>query len=196
VIDIVDLGRRPGSTMTADRTVPAPEHLGIDVIGVPEGTDLQLQLQLESVEEGVLVSGRAQAHLVGECVRCLDPVERDISFALQDLYFYDDLELEGDDGELRRLAGDTFDLEPLVRDTLVPVLPLAPLCRVGCPGLCSECGAHLADDPDHGHEILDTRWAALLDVSTTTSSETSTSTDSSTASPHTEATGPDETKVG
>jgi len=150
--------------MTADRTVPAPEHLGLDVIGVPEGDDIELQIELESVAEGVLVSGRAQVHLVGECVRCLDRVEDDLSIAFHDLYFDADQELDDDDDDVRRLDGDQFDLEPVLRDALVPALPLAPLCRVDCPGLCSECGARLADDPDHGHEVLDARWAALLTV--------------------------------
>ena len=46
-------------------------------------------------------------------------------------------------------------------DPVVLGLPVAPLCRDDCPGLCSECGAHLADDPEHHHETSDPRWSAL-----------------------------------
>jgi uncharacterized protein len=48
---------------------------------------------------------------------------------------------------------------------VVPALPFKPVCRDDCPGLCSECGARLADDPDHHHEVLDPRWAALSALS-------------------------------
>jgi uncharacterized protein len=44
---------------------------------------------------------------------------------------------------------------------VVPALPFQPVCRDDCPGLCSECGARLADDPDHHHDVVDPRWSAL-----------------------------------
>ncbi len=62
---------------------------------------------------------------------------------------------------MRELEGDLIDLETALRDVVVPALPFQPLCRDDCPGLCSECGAPLADDPDHSHETLDPRWSAL-----------------------------------
>jgi uncharacterized protein len=148
------------------RTVPAPADLGTDVIGIPAGTDLELDLRLEAVMEGVLVTGSVRGRAVGECVRCLDEVFDDVDAPLTELYNYPDrariAEAEGDDLEdERELEGDLLDFEPALRDAVVPVLPFRPLCRPDCPGLCSECGAHLADDPDHSHEILDPRWAVL-----------------------------------
>jgi uncharacterized protein len=59
------------------------------------------------------------------------------------------------------LEGDLLDLEPTVRDAVVLQLPLAPVCREDCPGLCSTCGARLAEDPEHSHDEVDPRWAAL-----------------------------------
>ena len=57
---------------------------------------------------------------------------------------------------------DLLDLEPLLRDAVVLALPFQPLCEDDCPGLCAECGARLADDPDHAHEAaIDPRWAGL-----------------------------------
>jgi uncharacterized protein len=67
---------------------------------------------------------------------------------------------------------DLFDLEPVLRDAVVPSLPFQPVCREDCPGLCSECGAHLADDPDHHHEVIDPRWSALQALTTDTPSNT------------------------
>ena len=148
------------------RTIPAPADLGTDVIGVPAGSDLELELRLESVMEGVLVTGSIRGRAVGECVRCLDEVLDDVDVPLTELYAYSErariAEAEGDDLEgVRELDGDLIDFEPALRDAVVPALPFRPLCRRDCPGLCSECGAHLAEDPDHSHEILDPRWAAL-----------------------------------
>jgi uncharacterized protein len=158
VIDTRDLGRRPGSMRQVSRTVPAPANLGLDVIGVPEGADLELDLRLEAVMDGVLVSGTARAPLVGECVRCLERFESDLDSEFQELYAYPDT--DADEGA-PRLVGDLFDLEPVLRDAVVLALPLQPWCREDCPGLCAECGARLADHPDHRHEVADPRWAAL-----------------------------------
>nr|WP_304441398.1 DUF177 domain-containing protein [Kineosporia sp. R_H_3] len=148
------------------RTIAAPVDLGTDVIGVPEGTDLELDLRLEAVMEGVLVSGTARGRATGECVRCLGDVDQEIEVDLQELYVYPGRSPEGsdDEDELRELQDDLIDLEPALRDAVVLALPFQPVCREDCPGLCSECGARLADDPDHHHESVDPRWAALQGI--------------------------------
>ena len=170
VLDTRELGRRPGSMRRVSRSVPAPAHLGVDVLGVPEGSALELDLRLESVVEGVLVSGTVTTTVTGECVRCLDPVSRHLEVDVQELWTHQGRdtgrpapageETEETD-ELPRLDGDLLDLEPVLRDAVVLALPLQPLCRDDCPGLCSECGARLADDPGHQHDTVDPRWAAL-----------------------------------
>ena len=66
--------------------------------------------------------------------------------------------------DLHQLEDDLFDLEPVLRDAVVLALPLQPVCRDDCPGLCSECGVRLADDPDHHHDAADPRWAALQEL--------------------------------
>lgn len=167
MLDVREFAHRPGTLRRVALSVPAPADLGIVVVGVPEGADVELDLRLEAVVEGVLVSGTARAPLTGECARCLDPLDARVEADLQELYAFpgdehgadsaDDL----DDVEERRLEDDLLDLEPALRDAVVLALPQAPLCRVDCPGLCSECGARLAEDPGHGHASDDPRWAAL-----------------------------------
>jgi uncharacterized protein len=168
VLDTRELGRRPGSQREVSRQVPAPAELGIEVLRVPEGSPVDLDLRLEAVMEGVLVTGTARAGLEGECVRCLDPISDDMEAWFQELYVYDDRDShvdEDEEDEVRRLEGDLLDLEPLLRDSVVLALPFQPLCRDDCPGLCIECGARLADDPDHTHEAaIDPRWAGLQDL--------------------------------
>lgn len=159
-------------------TVPAPPDLGIEVLQVREGAPVVIDLRLEAVMEGVLVTGSATADLDGECVRCLDPIVDSLDVRFQELYLYDDnhdhASDEEDDDDLNMLEDDLLDLEPLLRDAVVLALPFRPLCRFDCPGLCIECGAQLKDDPDHTHDApIDPRWAALTtidpdDTSTTT----------------------------
>ena len=145
------------------RTVPAPADLGIEVLRVPEGAPVELDLRTEAVMEGVLVTGTARVALEGECVRCLEPISDEIEVRFQELFVYDDREVDPDEElEVSKLQADLVDLEPLLRDAVVLALPFQPLCQDDCPGLCAECGARLADDPDHTHgEPVDPRWAAL-----------------------------------
>ncbi|WP_310962834.1 YceD family protein [Nocardioides terrisoli] len=168
VLDTRELGRRPGSQRTKSLTVEAPADLGIEILGVPEGAPVRLDLRLEAVMEGVLVTGTAQAELEGECARCLEPIEDTLDVDLQELYVYDDAnhaEPDDEESDVSRLVGDLIDLEPALRDAVVLALPFQPLCRDDCPGLCVECGAKLADDPGHRHEDpVDPRWAALRRV--------------------------------
>ena len=145
-------------------TAPAPADLGIEVLRVPEGSPTDFELRLEAVMEGVLVTGTAQAGLVGECARCLEEIRDDVVADFQELFVYEesDTATHGEDDDASRLEGDLLDLEPLLRDAVVLMLPFRPLCRDDCPGLCIECGARLADDPGHQHdEPIDPRWAAL-----------------------------------
>ena len=170
VFDMRSLGRQPGSYREETRTASAPEGLKTGLAEVSAGADVALDLRFEAVSEGVLVTGSAVAPLTGECARCLDPLDSEIEVSLQELYRYLPTPGEDDeDGEERFLDGDRLDLEPAFRDAVVLALPLSPVCREDCPGLCAECGAKLAEaGPDDGHgENLDPRWGALrqLDVS-------------------------------
>ncbi|MGF1647842.1 MAG: DUF177 domain-containing protein [Kineosporiaceae bacterium] len=161
-VDIHHLGRRPGAQQRVARDVPAPADLGGDVIGVPAGTPVAVAVSLESVLDGVYVTGTASARADGECVRCLDRLERVVSADLQELYLYAAPAPGGDDpDELPLVDGYWIDLEGLLRDSLVTALPFQPVCSPDCPGLCSRCGDRLTDDPDHAHQDVDPRWEAL-----------------------------------
>lgn len=163
VLDTHELDRRPGSMIRLARDVPAPADLGTEVIGVTAGSQMHLDLRLESVLEGVLVTGTVQGRATGECIRCLTGVEQDVEAFLTELYAYPGKrpDEDVDEDEVHELHGDLIDLEPVLRDAVVPALPFQPVCRPDCPGLCSECGASLADDPEHHHDVADPRWAAL-----------------------------------
>ena len=164
VFDLRELGRRPGAMQEYRRGAPAPGAIGLDLIGVPDGAPLDLNLRLESVSEGVLVTGTVAAPLVGQCGRCLDPISDELAVDIVELFAYahttTDETTEQD--EVRRVDGETVDVEPAVHEAVVLALPITPLCRPDCPGLCPTCGEHLADLPaGHTHETIDPRWAKL-----------------------------------
>lgn len=132
-------------------TVPAPANLGVELVSVPEGAELELDIQLERVIEGVLVTGTVRAPSVGECARCLDLFASATEVRFTELFTHEASD-EDDAADGYLMDGDLLDLEPALRDALVLELPLAPLCAEDCPGLCSECGIRLADaGPGHGH---------------------------------------------
>jgi uncharacterized protein len=178
-VDLRELGRRAGSMSEFDKTLPARPGWGVEMIGVPEGAPVHLHLRLESVMEGVLVSGTIDVPVTGQCARCLEPVEDNFELDVQELYAYEGSTTEATSGEdeVRRVEGDLLDLAPLVRDTVVLTLPLSPTCTPDCAGLCVDCGERLDDLPaDHSHEVVDPRWAGLAARFTTDSSTTDSST--------------------
>lgn len=171
VIDISRLGRRPGSMMTVEETVPSPARIGVELIAVAEGAPLELNLRLESVSEGVLVTGTVWAPTTGECARCLTPIGGEVEIDLTELFAYPDSTTEEttEADEIPRVQQDrgseTVDLEQSIIDAVGLVLPFSPVCGPDCQGLCPECGVRLADaEADHHHEQIDPRWAKLAQL--------------------------------
>ena len=189
VFDMRSLRRQAGSARARQLTVPAPEDLRLELASVPVGASVELDVRFEAVTEGILVTGSATAPLAGECARCLASLASTVTASFTELYLYDERprgpretrdgrrahdqhdqhdkhewhdEYEEQDEE-RYLDGDLLDLEQAFRDAVVLALPMSPLCRDDCPGLCVECGVPLADaGPGHRHEAAaDPRWAAL-----------------------------------
>jgi uncharacterized protein len=162
-----ELGRRAGAMRAVRREVPAPagdRRIGLDVIAVPDGAPIVLDLRLESVSEGVYVSGTASAPLAGECVRCLEELSDELTVEIGELFAYPDSVTDEttDEDELPRVVDEHVDVEQTVRDAVVLALPTNPVCTDDCAGLCPECGERRAAlGPDHRHETLDPRWAAL-----------------------------------
>ena len=167
LIGVARLRRAPGAMMSVREQVPAPIRIGLDLVAIPAGALLDLDLRLESVSEGVLVTGTVSAPTSGECARCLTPLSGRIQVDLAELFAYPDTLTDAttDEDELGRVVDDTVDLEQAVIDAVGLALPLSPLCEPDCPGLCPGCGVPLASlaetEPGHHHEQIDPRWAKL-----------------------------------
>jgi uncharacterized protein len=152
VFDTRTLGRQAGAAREETRTIPAPDNLQVELAGVPAGAEVELDVRLEAVHEGVLVTGTATAPVTGECARCLEPLTSSVEASFQELYHYEPSP-EEEDEDVLLLDGDLLDLEPVLRDAVVLALPLSPLCSDDCAGLCPECGVRLAEaGPGHQHD--------------------------------------------
>lgn len=145
-------------------TVASPSRIGLDLVAIEKDAPLDLDLRFESVSEGILVTGTVSAPTAGECARCLTSTDGMIDVHLTELFAYPDSTTEAttEQDEVGHVVNGTIDLEQPIVDAVGLLLPLSPLCREECPGLCPECGVALADaGPEHGHEKIDPRWAKL-----------------------------------
>jgi uncharacterized protein len=164
VINIARLGRRPGSMMTVHETVPSPTRIGVELVAIDEGAPLELDLRIESVSEGALVTGTMSAPTTGECARCLTPITGHVEIDLTELFAYPDsaTEATSDADEVGHVVNDSVDLEQPIVDAVGLALPFSPLCGPDCQGLCADCGIPMATaEPGHRHEKIDPRWAKL-----------------------------------
>ena len=163
-VNVARLGRRPGSMFAVHDVVPSPARIGVEMIGIQAGAPLELDLRVESVSEGVLVTGTLTAPTTGECSRCLTPFDGRVEVGLTELFAYPHsiTEATTEEDEVGRVVNDIVDLEQPIIDAVGLELPFSPVCQPDCPGLCPQCGIPLATaEPDHHHDEIDPRWAKL-----------------------------------
>ncbi|HUF32776.1 MAG TPA: DUF177 domain-containing protein [Acidimicrobiales bacterium] len=124
---------------------------------VPEGEPVQVELRLESVNEGIVATGTVRAPWESICRRCLRPVADVLEVPVMEVF-----EADPTEGETLPLDGVDIDVEPVAREAVLLGLPLAPVCREDCQGLCASCGIDRNEaDCDCAVEVADHRWAAL-----------------------------------
>ena len=156
-VDVYDLMHRPGEMRERDLEVAVPEAFGNAMIGVKEGSILDVNLRMESLHDGILVRANVEGTASGECGRCLIDIEQPLRVDIQEVFAY-----SSDEAFDYEVHEDLIDLEPVIRDAVVLSLPFQPVCQDDCLGLCPQCGVRLLDNPGHKHEAaVDPRWAAL-----------------------------------
>ena len=117
-------------------------------------------LRAESVVEGILVTGTATGHVAAQCARCLSDLGTDVEVELVELFAAPGSAPAEED--VYRIDGTEIDLEPMLRDALALALPLNPLCRRDCKGICAGCGADLnVAECVCSEDAPDPRWAPL-----------------------------------
>ena len=156
-VDVYDLMHRPGEMRDRSIDIVVPEEFGNAMIGMKAGSELRVELRMESLHDGILVSADIDGTAAGECGRCLIDIEQAVQVEIQELFAY-----SSDEAFEYEVHEDTIDLEPVIRDAVVLSLPFQPVCQEDCLGLCPQCGVRLLDNPGHEHEnAIDPRWAAL-----------------------------------
>jgi uncharacterized protein len=181
-----ELPRRAGEMREYEITIDQHPPVGVALLAIPADAPIYVDLRLQAVAEGVLVSGEVRAEAVGECTRCLEPVSFDVDESFTELYNYEidprqkggsksgkkaaPVEVEvGDEDEQLWMEGDLINLEAPIRDAVILNMPIHPLCSEDCLGLCPGCGQKWADLPDeHEHAVSDIRWAGLENWSSPT----------------------------
>lgn len=175
---VADLRRHLGSHRRFRRSVVLGD-LAISTAAVPEGSEVGVDLELESISNGIVAHGTITVPWEGACRRCLEPVSGSAAIEVREIF-----ERHPTEGETYPLADEVVDLEPMVRDAALLALPLAPLCAEGCLGPSPEsfptgplAEAERGGSPASGSALDgaggggedggvggDPRWAALAEL--------------------------------
>lgn len=186
-IDVRGLIGSAGEQRTLDLIVPVPSL-------TDEAGELfspaSVHLTLTSTPEGILAVGEARATAHLECSRCLLQFDYQVHGELEHLFIneapptgpghdqrvvrageiderdWSDADASADeDLDMSPIQDGMIDIGPLVREVLALALPMKPLCREDCLGLCPVCGKSLNDGPCGCRvEVIDPRLAALADA--------------------------------
>ncbi|MBU1155164.1 MAG: DUF177 domain-containing protein [Proteobacteria bacterium] len=158
-----------GKDLSFSDAAAEPQDLGPQVEAVV--TAPSAQLRLERVGELVTAKGTYAAELVLACSRCLGPVplslagELDWAFRPLGQEDREEVQLAEDELEVSFYEDGQVDLAQALRDELGLALPMAPLCREDCTGLCPVCGKPVKPgEPCCRRNEVDPRWARLAQL--------------------------------
>ncbi len=129
------------------------------------------RVRFDRTHDGVLVRARLGGSSAEECARCLKPFELPIDLAIEEEYIpMADLNgghiepPEGEEDAYRISERHLIDLQEPIEQYWALALPIAPVCREECRGLCADCGEELGDAHACPAAASDDRWAALRDL--------------------------------
>ena len=159
-IDVRELLEHPGSATTSRVRDPLP-GLRTEVAVLDEDTPVEGELLLESIIEGILVSGTLHAPVTFVCARCVKEFAAPVEVEVSELFVP---EPEPDADDYRLDPEGELDPEQMVRDALGLALPFAPLCRPDCKGLCERCGSDRNVGSCTCAEQPDARWSPLREL--------------------------------
>lgn len=161
-VSVAEILGKPGTyrDMTVRETLPEVGNALARLTGDP----IEARLRAESVVEGVLVTGPVDVQAEFDCARCLTKIAGELSVEVCELYVGPGHEAPPEEDPYR-VDGLEIDLEPMLRDAVTLALPLRPVCREDCKGICARCGQDLNQGPcDCKEDEIDPRWAALAEL--------------------------------
>lgn len=145
-------------------------HLGAaELSALPEVSgEVWFKGQARLAGEGMCLKGHLHGDIAPACARCLEPipmgVDRDLDLLYQPESVLGDsaeVEIHTPDTEVGFFAGPGVDVADVAREQIVLALPMQPLCRADCRGLCAHCGANLNQGDCACPPAADERWSAL-----------------------------------
>jgi DUF177 domain-containing protein len=154
VLDVRDLLRHPGSSRAVQASVRLAD-LDMALAHVPD--PVRVEVEVESLLEGLLATGTVSGTMRLDCARCLKPVDQPFRARVRELFLAGATE----DDDQYPVVDQTIDLEPMVRDAVILGMPFSPLCRPECLGLCSSCGGDRNLGECRCGPEVDDRWASL-----------------------------------
>jgi uncharacterized protein len=162
MLPVRDIVHHPGEMREFELDLATSEKWGEGLVSIPSGEPLDLDVRLESVHEGILVTGTADTRLTGVCGRCLIDMAEPVEVEFQELFTY-----PGEEAADFEVQDDHVDLETLVRDAIVLSLPFQPVCQPDCLGLDPNTGERLTESNGENERTpSDPRWAALQQYTT------------------------------
>ncbi len=155
LVNVVELLRWPGTTKSVVASL-ATEDLEFNdarIVDVP----VEVSLTLESLSNGITVHGTASATWSGQCRRCVRPLTVPMTVEISELY-----QRVVEDADAYAIENEQINLLPMVRENILLAIPLGPLCRPDCPGLCPQCGIDLSEATCECEiSTQDPRWGVL-----------------------------------
>ena len=135
--------------------------------------DITGQVQLLHTGQTILAIAEVSGYTTGSCARCLDPAHIELWATIEQEYFPVNAGLmdtglfptEPEEQIFRIDERNFVDLGEAVRQSLTSTMPMAPLCRDDCKGLCSRCSARLNSEPCNCEETtVNPQWSALAEI--------------------------------
>lgn len=167
MFDTHQLARSAGSLAEWRAHVPLAADIGVEMVRIPAGSPVDLDLQVSRVEDGVYVSGTVSAHARAECVRCLAPMDQDVAVELAELYAEPGTPSAeaAEEDEVRLLDDARLDLEQALVDAFGLEFELAPthesVTGTPCP---ADTEVPAPDgDAETWQKPVDPRWAGLAE---------------------------------
>jgi uncharacterized protein len=145
---------------------------------LPEGAGklrkpIHLDAHIRKVGHEIAIEGRLSTRIEVVCARCLKPHDEVLDETFEVVFFpqpessgqEDEVELTEGELDCYYYEGETISLLEVVRDQILLMLPVKPLCQPECAGLCPKCGKNLNLGPcGCASQAGDSRFAVLAQL--------------------------------
>jgi uncharacterized protein len=144
-----------------------------DILGNGLKTEIKGRVKLTRTNRGILAQGTFKTGVPLDCSRCLKPFESPLTISIEEEFFPaidvnsgTPLEIPDDPASFMIDEHHILDLREAIRQNALLAIPMKPLCREDCAGICPQCGKDLNEGScDCNKEVIDPRWAKLIQLS-------------------------------